>query len=288
MFSTAERHHPHFDAERPWCSQAYSLKVCGNELEGFHNVRIRPGECGSLPALLELLEERLHLGVVTNVALHNEDPGEDEEEFEELTELDLLPTSPEVAVLRVQSKCTAAIRYPRLQPFHHHPYKLHDAAAAGDTKEMKNLLASGASISERVGCRGGRTPLHHASTTGRGLAVEVLLEASAAAVAAGLETPITAVHAADSSGCMPVHLAARHGHLDVLAQLLAADATLDAKVARGGWWHSTLRFALYVALRVCPCLPMRVGDIFNFVACQRCCGHFDPALCYYNSASPPG
>ena len=48
-----------------------------------------PGECGSFDALLEILEERLFLGVITNLAIEKEEPPEDEEE--ELEEAEARP-----------------------------------------------------------------------------------------------------------------------------------------------------------------------------------------------------
>ena len=213
------RHHPHFDAALPHAAVrgevAYRLRLCGNELDGWRRLTLRAGECGSFDALLEILEERLFLGVITNLAIEKEEPPEDEEEdpFEEITALADLPTAPAEAVLRVKSKCSGARKYPAVQPYHLHPYTLHDAATAGDTEALDELLEGGAKVGVAAGF-GGRTAVHCASESGRAQAVTTLLAASAAAAA---------VQATDVAGRTPLHLAARSGHIEVMLSLLAAD-----------------------------------------------------------------
>jgi hypothetical protein len=235
MFSagTGQRHHPHFDAARPPRAPAYELRVCGNELDGFVRVSLREGECGSLDALTELLEERLHLGLIDSLALRVR--GEDGWEFAQLNEVSELPPAeppPQpLPVVRVTSKHTSSIRYPGLQSYHHHPYKLHDAATAGDTDAIKSMMGGGADASEQLGF-GRRTALHNAAAAGRGGAAAELLDAGAAAAARGEQLPSDAVHALDRAGRTPLHLAARHGHVEVLLQLLATDHEPDMVTAR--------------------------------------------------------
>jgi ankyrin repeat protein len=203
---------------------AYTLKICGNELDGFRYLTLRCGEVGTFDALLEILEERLAVGVITNLAIQKEEPPEDDEEdpFEELTALEDLPAAPATPVLRVKSKCTGAKRYPVLQSYHLHPYTLHHAAAAGDTDTMQDLIEGGARLDDRTGY-GGRTALHCASVAGRPLAVQTLLETSAANAAAKGGNPAALVHTCDVAGLNPLHVAARNGHIDVVVHLLSAD-----------------------------------------------------------------
>jgi ankyrin repeat protein len=231
------RHHPHYDAElQPRvvrAQPAYRLKVCGNELDGFRHLTLRCGEVGSFDALLEILEERLAVGVITNLAILKDEPPEDEEEdpFEEVTTLEDLPAAPAEPVLRVKSKCTGARRYPALQPYHLHPYTLHHAAAAGDSDAMDELIESGASIAATAGY-GNRTALHSASAAGRPQAVRAVLTASAAAAAASGDNPAAPVCAADVAGLNPLHVAARNGHIEIVVQLLSAELDPDAVAHR--------------------------------------------------------
>ena len=186
------RHHPHFDATLPHAAVrgevAYRLRLCGNELDGWRRLTLRAGECGSFDALLEILEERLFLGVITNLAIEKEEPPEDEEEdpFEEITALADLPTAPAEAVLRVKSKCSGARKYPAVQPYHLHPYTLHDAATAGDTEALDELLEGGAKVGVAAGF-GGRTAVHCASESGRAQAV---LQYDSDPVAARIDTAV--------------------------------------------------------------------------------------------------
>ena len=231
------RHHPHFDATLPHAAVrgevAYRLRLCGNELDGWRRLTLRAGECGSFDALLEILEERLFLGVITNLAIEKEEPPEDEEEdpFEEITALADLPTAPAEAVLRVKSKCSGARKYPAVQPYHLHPYTLHDAATAGDTEALDELLEGGAKVGVAAGF-GGRTAVHCASESGRAQAVTTLLEASAVAAAEAGGNPAAAVQATDVAGRTPLHLAARSGHIEVMLSLLGADFEQGAREHR--------------------------------------------------------
>lgn len=227
-FGTGQRLHPHFDTALPHRAvrghEAYALKICGNELDGFRHLTLRCGEVGSFDALLEILEERLAVGVITNLAIEKAEPPEDEEEdpFEEMTTLEDLPVAPAEPVLRVKSKCTGARVYPALQPYHLHPYTLHHAAAAGDAETMGALLEGGANLSATAGY-GSRTALHCASAAGRPLAVQSLLAASTAAAAASGDNPAAVVCAADIAGVNPLHVACRNGRIEVIVHLLAAD-----------------------------------------------------------------
>jgi ankyrin repeat protein len=204
--------------------RTYRLKVCGNELDGFRYLTLRCGEVGSFDALFEILEERLAVGVITNLAIQKEEPLEDgqEDPFDELTALEDLPAVPATPVLRVKSKCTGAKRYPTLQSYHLHPYTLHHAATAGDTDAMQELIGGGAHLGGTAGY-GGRTALHCASFAGRPLAVKTLLETSAADAAAKGGDSAALVHTKDVAGLNPLHVAARNGHIDVVVQLLSAD-----------------------------------------------------------------
>ena len=227
-FGTSHRHHPHFDSTLPHRAvrghSAYKLKVCGNELDGFRYLTLRCGEVGSFDALLEILEERLAVGVITNLAIQKAEPPEDQDEdpFEELTALEDLPAVPATPVLRVKSKCTGAKRYPALQSYHLHPFTLHHAAAAGDTAAMQELIEAGARLGDTTGY-GMRTALHAASVAGRPLAVQALLETAAANAVATGGDPAALVHTEDVAGLNPLHAAARNGHVDVVVHLLSAD-----------------------------------------------------------------
>lgn len=227
-FGTSQRHHPHFDRTLPHRAvrghSAYTLKVCGNELDGFRYLTLRCGEVGSFDALLEILEERLAVGVITNLAIQKEEPPEDQEEdpFEELTALEDLPAAPATPVLRVKSKCTGAKRYPALQSYHLHPFTLHHAAAAGDTAAMQELVEAGARLGDTTGY-GARTALHNASVAGRPLAVQALLEMAVANATTKGGDPAALVRAEDVAGLNPLHVSARNGHVDVVVHLLSAD-----------------------------------------------------------------
>ena len=127
------------------------LNVCGNELaEGFVRVHIKSNEYGSLDALLEILEARLRVSVITNLAIWEEEPVEEgsreppEGHFEEVTALDQLPAAPLEAVARIQSKCTGPRKYPALLPYHVHPYTIHMAAADGQHELVEDMLKSAA------------------------------------------------------------------------------------------------------------------------------------------------
>ena len=227
-FGTGQRHHPHFDSFLPTRAvrghEAYTLKICGNELDGFRYLTLRCGEVGSFDALLEILEERLAVGVITNLAIEKDEKPEDEDEdpFEEVTTLADLPVAPAAPVLRVKSKCTGARVYPALQPYHLHPYTLHHAAAAGDAETMEALIEGGAKPNATAGY-GARTALHCASAAGRPLAVQSLLAAATAAAAASGDNPAAVVCAADIAGVNPLHVACRNGRIEVIVHLLAAD-----------------------------------------------------------------
>ena len=215
-----QRHHPHFDTTPVARGTGYKLKVFGNELDGFTTVELHRDACGSVPALHEILHEKLGLGVVESVALRARST--QGWSFVELNDIEDLPASG--AVLRIRSNCTGSIRYPGLQPFHHFPYNLHDAAQAGDSTAVGKLVARGARSDERVGCGAGRTPLHHACVTGRAEVVRQLLEASRNSAARGEQRLTDALHATDSMGRTPLHYAARNGHTEIVLQLLLSDA----------------------------------------------------------------
>lgn len=238
-FGTSQRHHPHFDRVLPHKAvrshTAYKLRVCGNELDGFCNLTIRCGEVGSFDALLEILEERLAVGVITSLAIQKAEPpeGGEEDPFEEVTTLEDLPSAPATALLRIKSKCTGAKRYPTFQSYHLHPYTLHHAAAAGETGAMQELIENGANIDGTAGYSG-RTALHSASAAGRPLAVQALLETSATK---GSDRS-NMLHGKDVAGLNPLHDAARYGHIEVVVHLLSADFD-PAAVADQSHNHTT-------------------------------------------------
>ena len=105
------------------------------------------------------------------------------------------------------------------------------------------MLADGADIESKS--RTGATPLHAAAAVGGAEAVEMLLEANAAADSADVSGWTAMHHAAasnqlgvlelllkhgapvdavDAKGWTPLHTAAVHGHADVVSRLLAAGA----------------------------------------------------------------
>ncbi len=104
---------------------------------------------------------------------------------------------------------------------------LFDAARAGDTAAIRQLLAAGAAIEACDDER--RTPLFEAAARGHHLAVRVLLEA-------GARVEIT-----DRDWETPLHVAAARGHLAVVDALL--EAAPDAK-SRSNWLHEAHRAAV--------------------------------------------
>jgi ankyrin repeat protein/beta-lactamase regulating signal transducer with metallopeptidase domain len=99
------------------------------------------------------------------------------------------------------------------------PQTLHQAAAAGDTEQVRKLLAQGADVNSKD--KGGRTPLHTAAWYGRKDVVGVLLAHGAN------------INEADGFGRTPLHLAANFGAKPVPELLLAKGAQIDARDKAG-------------------------------------------------------
>ena len=118
--------------------------------------------------------------------------------------------------------------------------RLHDAAIAGDTVQIKHLIDSGLNT-DTVGADFNRTsnpyrftPLHLAAATGSTAAISALLAAGA-----DIEAEVDDVR--------PLHLATRYGNVDAVKTLITAGADVNAICDRGLLLtplHLALDFAL--------------------------------------------
>lgn len=93
---------------------------------------------------------------------------------------------------------------------------LHDAAAAGDMRQVRAMLSAGADANA-AGGGNSQTPLHHAAREGHVEVARTLLEAGAAA------------DARDGDGCTPLHWAAQAGQAGTAGTLLGGGASADAR-----------------------------------------------------------
>lgn len=99
------------------------------------------------------------------------------------------------------------------------PQTLHQAAAAGDTEQVRKLLAQGADVNAKD--KNGQTPLHSAAWYGRKDVVAVLLAQGAN------------INETDGSGQTPLHLAATFGGKPLSEFILAQGAQIDARDKAG-------------------------------------------------------
>jgi cytohesin len=99
---------------------------------------------------------------------------------------------------------------------------IHDAAAGGHIKAIKQHLAAGADVSAKD--RYGATPLHRAATT----------EIAELLIAKGAD-----VNAKGKGGQTPLHYAAGEGHMEIVELLIAKGADVNAAIKNG---HTALNY----------------------------------------------
>lgn len=92
-------------------------------------------------------------------------------------------------------------------------FKLIEEAEGDDIKIQTIILNLGLVVE----CRNQITPLHHASSLGRTIVVQSLLQANAN------------VHAVTPSGLTSLHCASREGHVDVMKLLIKANSCINAR-----------------------------------------------------------
>ena len=109
---------------------------------------------------------------------------------------------------------------------------IHDAAAGGHIKAIKQHLAAGADVSAKD--RYGATPLHRAATT----------EIAELLIAKGAD-----VNAKMDNGLTPLHYAAVEGRKEITELLIAAGADVNAKDDRSGTPLDGANSGTYAPLR---------------------------------------
>ena len=106
--------------------------------------------------------------------------------------------------------------------------QLWDAAAAGDDVAAVLALGSGA---DPNCCQRGRTALATAAAAGSEATVRAIAQAEGCDLALTVYTPYTP----EWQGETPLHIAARHGHLDAARELLRHEADVNAPIPATGY-----------------------------------------------------